>query len=125
MVITQGQEVQFCAGALFLQVGIVQEIKSVAHGMVSYKIKEQWYSDPDFMSFPQRKDYYQNQNQVPVSSSLALTGKTHLRSLVMRCQEILNQVINHPEYTALEYFPDLEIGDASYALIELMEALCQ
>ncbi|MBD2364485.1 hypothetical protein H6G36_25485 [Anabaena minutissima FACHB-250] len=123
-VISEGQLVQFSCGGVFLETGIVQEIKYVANNIVSYKINNQWYSNPDFTSFTSFFRWEQRQ-EISLNKSLTLTGKTHLRSLVMRCQELLEQIQNHEEFICLDPYSDFTIGDASRALIELMEALCQ
>ncbi|MEA5504848.1 hypothetical protein VB735_17390 [Halotia wernerae UHCC 0503] len=42
-----------------------------------------------------------------------------LPELISQCQELLSEICQHPEYKALDYHPDVTLGDATQALNEL------
>ena len=42
-----------------------------------------------------------------------------LPELINQAQQLLTQIHQHPQYKAIEYHPDLSIGDAIQALNEL------
>jgi hypothetical protein len=42
-----------------------------------------------------------------------------LPELISQCQELLSEICQHPEYKALDYHPDVNLGDATQALNEL------
>ena len=47
------------------------------------------------------------------------TEQTELTDLVEQALELLTKIQNHRDFKAVEYSPDLTLGDAEQALIEL------
>ena len=48
-----------------------------------------------------------------------LTKQTELTDLVDQALELLTKIQKHTDFKAVEYSPDLTVGDAEQALIEL------
>ncbi|MBW4558742.1 MAG: hypothetical protein KME59_22995 [Trichormus sp. ATA11-4-KO1] len=46
-------------------------------------------------------------------------SKPTLPDLINKTQKLLAQIRKHPDYKSLEYHPDVTLGDAEQALIEL------
>ena len=48
-----------------------------------------------------------------------ITKNQELSNLIDQSLALLNQIQKHPDFQALEYHPDVTLGDAQQALIEL------
>ena len=55
----------------------------------------------------------------------AQTQKTELTELVDQALELLARIQNHRDFKSVEYSPDLTVGDAEQALIELRWSIPQ
>lgn len=54
-----------------------------------------------------------------MSNRTELNKQTELTDLVAQALELLTKIQNHRDFKAVEYSPDLTVGDAQQALIEL------